>query len=168
MNSRTTYLNYGAFLLVANPASVIAAQSALGEQFSGYTASTIGVVLLLICVGGFTGLLHRMKQEYDNGGELIHPRLFVATNLVGAVAAGTLGLLLGEHWAVSGALHAIIILVGSYAGTLFFEKVFDWIVSTRLPSSGGSFGLPKRPRHRPDQSLEEPDEPPQGNAGKFD
>ena len=124
-----------AFLLIMYPSVVLAAQGSLGDQLHSYSLSTIGLVGLLITAGGMTGLLHRLKQAYEDTGELKHPKLFVASNLVGAFTAGIVGLFLGEWLNFPGTLHSVFIIITAYVGTLFLEKLFDWFVDKYFPAA---------------------------------
>lgn len=125
-----------AFLFICYPSSVFAANNALGTQFNGYTPATIGILVLLICIGGMTGMLHRLKSEYENKGELEHPKLFIVSNLFGAVVAGVLALLVGEGGAWPGWLLAIAILISSFAGTLLIERAWQSFAARYLPTDG--------------------------------
>jgi hypothetical protein len=142
MSMGLVYRSLRAFLWLMYPASVMAAQSTLGDSIARYSLATVGVVVLLICVGGFTGLLHRMKQEYATRGELQHPKLFITSTLMGAGTAGTTALFLGEQFGMTGAFHAVFIIIASYGGTLFLEKLFDYFVGKYMPSTGTNFTAP--------------------------
>ena len=128
------FREFRAFLICCYPASVMAANNALGNQFEGYTPATVGILALLICIGGMTGMLHRLKSEYENKGELTHPKLFIVSNLFGAVVAGVLALLVGEGGSWPGWMLAIGILVSSFAGTLLIERVWMSFAARYLPA----------------------------------
>lgn len=121
------------FLLLVYPGSVMAANNALGTQFQGYTPATVGILALLIGVGGMTGMLHRLKNEYEVRGELKHPKLFVISNLFGALVAGILALLMGEGATWPGWAMAIAILISSFAGTLLVERAWMSVAAKYLP-----------------------------------
>ena len=151
-----------AFLLLCYPASVMAANNALGTQFEGYTPATIGILVLLICIGGMTGMLHRLKTEYENKGELGHPKLFIVSNLFGAVVAGVLALLIGEGGSWPGWMLAIAILVSSFAGTLLIERVWMTFAARYLPTDGSEIKVVEL--IKPSIAPRKPD----GNIGKYD
>ena len=127
------YQSIRGFLFLTYPACVYAANNALGTQFAGYTPATVAILALLIAVGGITGMLHRLKAEYELRGELTHPKLFVVSNLFGAVVAGILALLLGEGGSWPGWLLAIGVLVASFAGTLLVERAWKSAAKKWLP-----------------------------------
>ena len=137
MNKATvTFREARAFLALCYPASVMAANNALGTQFDGYTPATWGILVLLICIGGLTGMLHRLKSEYENKGVLTHPKLFILSNFFGAMVAGVLALLVGEGFGWAGWLMAIGILISSFAGTLLIERAWQSFASKYLPTDG--------------------------------
>lgn len=151
------------FVSLSYPACVYAANNALGTQFEGYTPATIAILALLVSVGGITGMLHRLKSEYELRGEVKHLKLFVTSNLFGAVVGGALALLLGEGGGWPGWLLAITILIASFAGTLLVERAWKAVAKKYLPIEDTPENSVEPPRA---PTIDKPAKP--GNEGKFD
>lgn len=131
MTRAITYRSFRALLFtVAYPAIALAAtQEAFGEEFKNYSVYSISIIAFLIFLGGFTGLLRRLKRAYDDEDELRHPKIFVASNVFGAIAGGVIVVFAGLALNLGTGVQGLSIIAGSYAGVVLVEETFDWMMA---------------------------------------
>ena len=131
MTRSITYRSFHALALAtAYPAVVLATtQEVFGEEFKSYSLYSFAVIGFCIFLGGFTGLLRRLKKEYDDNDELRHPKLFIFSNVFGAIAGGVIVVFAGLLMKLGTGAQGLSIIAGSYAGVVLVEQTFDWMMA---------------------------------------
>jgi hypothetical protein len=134
--------------VTAYPAAVLAAtQEAFGDEFRSYSLYSFAVIGFCIFLGGFTGLLRRLKKEYDDNDELRHPKLFICSNVFGAIAGGVIVVFAGMLMKLGTGAQGLSIIAGSYAGVVLVEQTFDWMMTKIFrdaPASARRINLNRR------------------------
>lgn len=136
MTRSITYRSFRALLIFTGyPAAVLATtQNVFGEELKTISLYGWALVSFLIFLGGFTGLLRRLKKEYDDEDELRHPKLFISSNVFGAVSGGVIAFLAGFSLSMNTGLLGIFIIAGSYAGVVMVERTFDSLMAKVFPA----------------------------------
>lgn len=116
---------------------VYAASSVIDVPFQEYTSRQIASLLFLITIGGLSGLMHRLMKEYRRHGKLDYPKVFVLSNLTGAVAAGVLAVFVGEGAGMAPWGKGILVLGFSAGGSMLVEVAWRSLARHWFPSDGG-------------------------------
>lgn len=115
---------------------VYAASAIIDVPFQEYTSRQIVSLLFLITVGGLSGLMHRLMQEYREHGALAHPKVFVLSNLTGALAAGVLAVFVGEGAGMAAWGKGILVLAFSAGGSMLVELAWRSLAKQWFPPNG--------------------------------
>lgn len=101
-----------------------AASAAIDVPFQDYTMRQMSSLLFLVAIGGLSGLMHRLMQELKRHGSLRYPKMFIASNLTGALAAGVLAVFVGEGAGLAAWGKGILVIAFSAGGSMLVE--FAW------------------------------------------
>ena len=115
---------------------VYAASSVIDVPFQEYTSRQIASLLFLITIGGLSGLMHRLMKEYRRHGKLDYPKVFVLSNLTGALAAGTLAIFVGEGAGMASWGKGILVLAFSAGGSMLVEVAWRSLAKQWFPPDG--------------------------------
>ena len=113
-----------------------AASVAIDVPFQEYTSRQIAALLFLITIGGLSGLMHRLMLEYREHGMLAHPKVFVLSNLTGALAAGVLAVFIGEGSNMAAWGKGILVIAFSAGGSLLVEVAWRSLAKQWFPPNG--------------------------------
>lgn len=127
--------------------------------------------LLLSLLAGVTGMLARLKLEYDSKVEVHNLWLFVLSNISGAFVAGLIAWFLAEWVKFPASVQAVTIMLAAYGGTWVIERLTKGLFDKYLPPEGPAMYTPVRPE--PDNSLRNEQQAGRsgagtGNEGKYD
>lgn len=114
-----------------------AASVTIDVPFQEYTSRQIAALLFLITIGGLSGLMHRLMLEYKEHGVLAHPKVFVLSNLTGALAAGTLAVFIGEGSGMAAWGKGILVIAFSAGGSMLVEVAWRSLAKQWFPPNGG-------------------------------
>lgn len=112
---------------------VYAASATIDVPFQEYTGRQIASLLFLIAIGGLSGLMHRLMKEYQEHGVLAHPKVFVLSNLTGALAAGILAIFVGEGSNMAAWGKGILVIAFSAGGSLLVEVAWRSLAKQWFP-----------------------------------
>ena len=112
---------------------VYAASSAIDVPFQQYTDRQIAALMFLITIGGLSGLMHRLMKEYQQHGTLAYPKVFVISNLTGALAAGLLAVFIGEGANMAAWSKGIIVIAFSAGGSMLVELAWRSLAKQWFP-----------------------------------
>lgn len=115
---------------------VYAASTAIDVPFQEYTSRQIASLLFLITIGGLSGLMHRLMKEYQYHGVLAHPKVFVLSNLTGALAAGVLAVFVGEGSGMASWGKGILVIAFSAGGSMLVELAWRSLAKQWFPPNG--------------------------------
>ena len=115
---------------------VYAASSAIDVPLQQYTDRQIAALMFLITIGGLSGLMHRLMKEYQERGTLAHPKVFVISNLTGALAAGLLAVFVGEGANMAAWGKGIIVIAFSAGGSMLVELAWRSLAKQWFPPNG--------------------------------
>lgn len=77
-------------------------------------------------LGCLAGTLHRMAKHLEPGAPgILHPRLFVASNILGGLSAGWLAFLVSTEVGTSPLLVQGIVLAAAFGGAATVERLTD-------------------------------------------
>ena len=93
------------------------------------------MTLTLSTLSGVTALLHTMKQEYEKNGAIQHLWLLVTSKLFGSNTAGLLMFFCGESLGLDDAKQAMAIILASFGGTWFIERLLQFATNKYIPES---------------------------------
>ena len=113
-----------------------AASVTIDVPLQEYTGRQIAALLFLIAIGGLSGLMHRLMLEYREHGSLAHPKVFVLSNLTGALAAGTLAIFVGEGSNMAPWGKGILVIAFSAGGSLLVEVAWRSLAKQWFPPNG--------------------------------
>ena len=123
------------FCMVLASSVVMGANNSLGDQFDGYSMTTIKSIIGCMAVGGLSGMLQRLKTERYAFDEIKHPTTFFLSNLSGTLVGGFVSVQAGEGAGMPGSLFGLTIVIGSFAGVATVD--FAWQELTRRFSKDG-------------------------------
>lgn len=90
------------------------------------------VTFVSSCLGGLAGTLHRMSKHLAPGAAGIqHPKIFVAANMLGGLAAGWFSFLVGTHAGTPTLLVQGVVLVAAFGGAAVVERAVDRYFPTK-------------------------------------
>ena len=115
---------------------VYAASAVIDVPFQEYTSRQIASLLFLITIGGLSGLMHRLMKEYQYHGTLAHPKIFVISNLTGALAAGVLAVFVGEGSGMAAWGKGILVIAFSAGGSMVVELASRSLTKQWFPPNG--------------------------------
>lgn len=115
------------------PALAWAGSITLDKTIASVSPMVLVAVMVLSTLAGVTALLLRIQAELKaSGGPLPQPWLFAAAHMSGSWLAGLLAFAIGEAGNMNDWTELIFVIVGSFLGAKFIEKVAE----KYLPSAG--------------------------------
>ena len=77
-------------------------------------------------LGGLAGTLHRMAKHLEPGAAgILHPKVFVAANMLGGWCAGWVSFLTGTHAGTPTLLVQGLVVVAAFGGAAVVERAVD-------------------------------------------
>lgn len=149
-------------LAMWTPALAMAATMVTMEQtLQGVTLPVVMVVVMLSTLSGATALVLRIDRElrYSPENKLPRPYLFVSAHMLGSWVAGVLAFILGEGQNYNDWLEMALIIVASFLGATFIERVAEKYIVNMSSTLGIDLKATKELRTigiEPDVSIKEP------------
>lgn len=109
-----------------------------GESMASIPLLAILMTFTLSTLSGVTGLLHAMKQEYEKKGAIDRLWLLIFLKLFGSNTAGVAMFFIAESAGMDDAKQAVAIIVASFGGTWFLERLLQFLPSKATPTTGAS------------------------------
>lgn len=109
------------FLYILWPVSAVAATVSLGSSVETISVVSVCVTLMMSSLSGLTALLHQMRKDLMETGEIKHLGLYVTSKMLGSNVAGLLTLFFTEK-SMDPNYQVASIIVAAFGGTVVLEK----------------------------------------------
>lgn len=117
------------------PVSAWAASITFGDQMAQIPLLSLLMTLILSTIVGATALLHAMKVEYEKAPEIPRLWLFITSKMLGSNVAGLFVFFMAESWDIRTSYMAGAIMLASFAGTVFVERLSQNFVDKYAPKA---------------------------------
>lgn len=126
MNTLLRRLRNLVLLLGSWPLLVYAADKGLAQDFAQIPSLAYIVTFISASLGGLAGTLHRMSKHLEPGAPgILHPKVFVAANMLGGLSAGWFSFLVGTQAGTPTLLVQGLVLLAAFGGATVVERMVD-------------------------------------------
>jgi hypothetical protein len=103
-----------------------AADRGFAQDFAQIPSLAYIVTFVSASLGGLAGTLHRMSKHLEPGAPgILHPKVFVAANMLGGLSAGWFSFLVGTEAGTPTLLVQGLVLLAAFGGATVVERLVD-------------------------------------------
>lgn len=103
-----------------------AADKEFAQDFAQIPSLAYIVTFVSASLGGLAGTLHRMSKHLEPGAPgILHPKVFVAANMLGGLSAGWFSFLVGTEAGTPTLLVQGLVLLAAFGGATVVERLVD-------------------------------------------
>lgn len=111
------------------PCWVWAVNASIASEFEAIPNLAYLVTFVSSSLGGLAGTLHRMSKHLEPGAPgIMHPKIFVAANMMGGWTAGWFSFLTGTQAGTPTLLVQGIVVISAFGGAAIVERAVDKIL----------------------------------------
>ena len=111
------------------PCWVWAVNAAIASELEAIPNLAYLVTFVSSSLGGLAGTLHRMSKHLEPGAPgILHPKIFVAANMMGGWTAGWFSFLTGTQAGTPTLLVQGIVVISAFGGAAIVERAVDKIL----------------------------------------
>lgn len=116
------------------PCLAYANNPSLAHELAAIPSLAYLITFVSSSLGALAGTLHRMSKHLEPGAPgIMHPKVFVAANLLGGWAAGWFSFLTGTSAGTPTLLVQGIVVVSAFGGAAFVESAVDRLLPRAKP-----------------------------------
>jgi hypothetical protein len=124
-------------LWVLWPLTAVAAVESFGASLAGMHLLSILMALMISSLSGLTALLHHMKKDLEQHGEIEYLALYISSKMLGSNVAG-LTTLFWTTGQVNPNMQAGLIILAAFGGTWTLERALNYVADKIAPKKGRS------------------------------
>lgn len=119
------------------PCFVWAANAATLNEFEAIPNLAYLITFISSSLGGLAGTLHRMSKHLEPGAPgILHPKIFVAANMMGGWTAGWFSFLTGTQAGTPTLLVQGLVVIAAFGGAAVVERAVDKFLPAKKPDQG--------------------------------